>query len=143
MFSFKKKTDSYLVDDKKKNMDQKQIKIKQVLRAPLGSKIIGMGILISLFLNLGIWIILYIFIKPSFEPVYLHYNIYFGIDLIGEWYRIYIIPLTGFVVILVNYLAGAIIYSSKRVLSYLVVIFAIPVNLFLALAAILLAFINR
>ncbi|MBU0612782.1 hypothetical protein KKB10_02075 [Patescibacteria group bacterium] len=143
MFSLNKKSDSQLVNGEEKIVDQKRIKFKQALRAPLSSRIIGVGVLISLLLNLGMWVILYIFIKPSPEPIYLHYNIYFGIDLIGEWYKIYLIPLTGLIVILVNYLAGVIMYSSKRVLSYLVVIFAIPVNLFLALSAILLAFINR
>lgn len=143
MFSLNKKSDSQLVNGEEKIVDQKRIKFKQALRAPLSSRIIGVGVLISLLLNLGMWVILYIFIKPSHEPIYLHYNIYFGIDLIGEWYKIYLIPLTGLIVILVNYLAGVIMYSSKRVLSYLVVIFAIPVNLFLALSAILLAFINR
>jgi|SaaInlStandDraft_4_1057021.scaffolds.fasta_scaffold128846_1 hypothetical protein len=143
MFSFKKKSDPQLVSSEEKNLGQKRIKFSKILRNPLNNKIIGVSVLISIFLNLGIWIALHTSIKPSLEPVYLHYNIYFGIDLIGEWYRIYIIPLTGLIIILVNYLAGAIMYSSKKVLSYLVVIFAIPVNLFLALAAILLAFINR
>ncbi|MBU2236256.1 MAG: hypothetical protein ABIF80_01160 [Patescibacteria group bacterium] len=143
MFSLNKKSDSQLVNGEEKIVNQKRIKFKQALRAPLSSRIVGVGVLTSLLLNLGIWVILYIFIKPSHEPIYLHYNIYFGIDLIGEWYKIYLIPLTGLIVILVNYLAGVIMYSSKRVLSYLVVIFAIPVNLFLALSAILLAFINR
>ena len=115
----------------------------QKMHAPLRNKIIGIAILVALFLNLGIWILLYAKIKPSPDPIFLHYNIYFGIDLIGDWYRIYIIPLSGLLIILVNYLVGVIMYSSKRILSYLIVIFTIPVNMFLALAAVLLAFINR
>ena len=143
MFSFNKKSGSQLIEDSTKIVDHKKSKIGEIFLAPLRNKIIGFGILISMLLNIGIWIVLYIYIKPSHDPIYLHYNIYFGIDLIGEWYRIYLIPLTGLVIILVNYLAGVIMYSSKRVLSYLLVIFAVPVNMFLALSAILIVYINR
>ena len=143
MFSFNKKSGSQLVTETEKIVGKKRLELIAALRAPLHNKIISVGVLVSILLNLGIWIVLYIYIKPSHGPIYLHYNIYFGIDLIGEWYRVYIIPLTGLLIILVNYLAGAIMYSSKRVLSYLLVIFAIPVNVFLALSAILIAYINR
>jgi hypothetical protein len=113
------------------------------LHAPLKNKIISIALLVALLLNLGIWILLYMFIKPSLEPIYLHYNIYFGIDLIGSWYRIYLIPLSGLLIILVNYFMGVIMYSSKKLLSYVIVIFTVPINMFFALAAVLLIFINR
>ncbi|MFA6524722.1 MAG: hypothetical protein WCT33_00450 [Patescibacteria group bacterium] len=142
MFSLRKKT--YFTHDKEKETKvMGGVSFLQKMHAPLRNKIIGIAILVALFLNLGIWILLYAKIKPSPDPIFLHYNIYFGIDLIGDWYRIYIIPLSGLLIILVNYLVGVIMYSSKRILSYLIVIFTIPVNMFLALAAVLLAFINR
>jgi hypothetical protein len=142
MFSLRKKT--YIDYDNKEGMSPRsKVGFFKKLHIPLRNRIIGIGLLISLFLNLGIWIVLYMYIKPSQDPIYLHYNIYFGINLIGEWYKIYIIPLSGLLIILVNYLAGVTMYTSNRILSYLVVIFTIPVNLFLALAAVLLVFINR
>ncbi|MFA6271490.1 MAG: hypothetical protein WC693_00085 [Patescibacteria group bacterium] len=142
MFSLRKKTNS-AYENEKETAVMGKVSFLQKLHAPLRNKIIGVALLIALFLNLGIWILLYMNIKPSPDPVFLHYNIYFGIDLIGDWYRIYIIPLSGLLIILVNYFVGVIMYSSKRILSYLIVIFTIPVNMFLALAAVLLAFINR
>ena len=113
------------------------------LKDPFHNRTIGIGLLVAMIINLGAWVVLYLYIKPSLDPIYLHYNIYFGIDLIGEWYKIYIIPLSGLLIILVNYLAGVILYPSNRVLSKLVVLFAVPVNIFLTLASVLLAFINR
>ncbi|MFA6391431.1 MAG: hypothetical protein WCW66_01575 [Patescibacteria group bacterium] len=113
------------------------------LKDPFHNRTIGIGLLVAMIINLGAWVVLYLYIKPSLDPIYLHYNIYFGIDLIGDWYEIYIIPLSGLLIILVNYLAGVILYPSNRVLSKLVVLFAVPVNIFLTLASVLLAFINR
>lgn len=117
--------------------------LMQKLAAPIKNRIIGITLLISMILNIGIWILFYIFIKPTPEPIYLHYNIYFGIDLIGDWYKIYLIPLSGLVIILVNYFVSVIIYSSKRVFSYVVLSFTVIIHFFLVLAALLLTHINR
>ena len=142
MFSLRKKNNLHF-DNKEGVIPRSKVGLFKKLQIPLRNRIIGIGLLISLIINFGIWIILYIYIEPSQDPIYLHYNIYFGINLIGEWYKIFIIPLSGLLIILVNYLAGVTMYTSNRVLSYLVVLFTIPVNLFLILAAVLLTFINR
>ncbi|PIY97283.1 MAG: hypothetical protein COY66_00090 [Candidatus Kerfeldbacteria bacterium CG_4_10_14_0_8_um_filter_42_10] len=111
-------------------------------REPLRSKFFSLNLLFSIFLNIGIWGLIYFFIIPNSEPVSLHYNIYFGIDLIGEWYKVYFISLSGLIIILVNYLVSAIIYSEKKVLSYLIIGFTALIQMLLALAAILVILIN-
>ncbi|MFA5946938.1 MAG: hypothetical protein WC813_02855 [Patescibacteria group bacterium] len=49
----------------------------------------------------------------------LHYNIHFGVDTIGEWWRIYTVPTIGLVMLLLN--MGLIRYFMKgeRALSYM------------------------
>ncbi|MDD5294703.1 MAG: hypothetical protein PHP21_02165, partial [Patescibacteria group bacterium] len=59
--------------------------------------------IVLLGLNLLIWLTAYfITASVSQDLVVLHYNIDFGVDLIGSVQRIYIIPLLGLIIILVN-----------------------------------------
>ncbi len=52
-------------------------------------------------------------IRPSDLPVYLHYNIYFGVDLIGNWYQLYLYPAGGLLVIVINYLLMFFLYRRE------------------------------
>lgn len=122
-------------------LNSKSGKIAQ-FRKPLENKFVAFSFLFSLFFNVGIWILLNQFIEPTTELIYLHYNIYFGIDLIGEWYKVYLIPFSGFLILLVNYLVGAIMYPTKKVFTYLMTGFTIPLQIFLGWAAFLIILIN-
>ncbi len=48
----------------------------------------------------------------------LHYNIYSGIDLFGEWWRIFMIPGIGLIIYLLNLILAIGIWPRDRVLSY-------------------------
>ncbi len=75
--------------------------------------------LIGFLVNLSTWVFLFITFKPQTDPIFLHYNIYFGVDLIGQWYHIFIyLPAIGFCIYLVNLLISYILYSRERILSY-------------------------
>lgn len=58
--------------------------------------------LLALAINLITWVGLYIVFPPTGDVVVLHYNIYFGVDLLGEWYRLLYIPITGTAVLILN-----------------------------------------
>ncbi|MDD5031854.1 MAG: hypothetical protein PHR36_02290 [Patescibacteria group bacterium] len=93
--------------------------------------------IVLLGLNLLIWLIAYFINKSvSQDLVVLHYNIDFGVDLIGNVSRIYIIPLLGLIIILVN--AVLIFIFSRRkdfkFFSHLLLTAALAVNLFLLIA---------
>lgn len=49
----------------------------------------------------------------------LHYNIHFGVDLFGAWWRIFTIPIIGFVIFAVNHIAAIIMIEKEKVLSYI------------------------
>ena len=88
-------------------------------------------------LNLLIWLIAY-FINASVSQdlVVLHYNIDFGVDLIGSVRRIYIIPLLGLIIILVNAILVFIFSRRKdfKFFSHLLLAASLVVNLFLLIA---------
>lgn len=93
----------------------------------------------SVVLNLAQWLALYSFIpQPSadtFSTVILHYNIYFGVDLIGEWYKIFYIPATGLAVMIGNILLAAIIYKREVFLAMVLSVSTLVLQIVLAVAS--------
>lgn len=60
---------------------------------------------ILLIINIIIWLTArFIDTEIGEELIALHYNVDFGINLIGEAKKIYIIPLLGFLIIIINFI---------------------------------------
>lgn len=72
----------------------------------------------SLLLNLCIWIILYIKLKPSDYPIPLHFNVYFGIDVIDKWSYAFVIPGLGLFLSLLNFFISYLVFKRAKFLSY-------------------------
>jgi len=91
-------------------------------------------------LNVANWVILYIFIKPVDLPIILHYNVYFGVDMIGDWWQVYFLPSMGAVFFIINtFLAGFFYEKNERIASYifLLVAFLIQVGIIIASASVI------
>lgn len=97
-------------------MDQIANKKTNSLSA-LGDKINLLSFILAFLLNLACWILPYFLIKPGSEPIILHYNIYFGVDLIGEWYRIFFLPASATILMLINIALGVITYRKDATIS--------------------------
>lgn len=65
--------------------------------------------LASVVCNGVIWAYVLLKMRPSSDPAVLHYTIYFGIDRVGEWWRVYFLPLSGLVIIGVNGLVANVL----------------------------------
>ena len=91
----------------------------------------------SILSQLLIWWYILANIRPTTEQLFLHYNVVFGVDLIGEWWKIYYLPLAGFLVILVNYLLGLHFYRHDKLLSRLLSFFTVFFHVFLLIAIVL------
>ena len=52
---------------------------------------------LSLFLNLATWTWLLWQISPTSGQIFLHYNILFGVDLVGPWWKILYLPITALI----------------------------------------------
>lgn len=85
-------------------------------------------------LNAGSWALLYFTIHAQEDPIFLHYNIYFGVDLIGQWYRLYLMPLIGLAVAAVDTVLAAALYRRARALSYVLLGITVFLQLLLLLS---------
>ena len=101
-------------------------------------------IIVLIGFNLFIWLLTYIInINVSQDLVVLHYNVDFGVDLIGSVKRLFIMPLLGLIIILINImlLAGLSRHEDFKFIAHLLFVASLMANLFLfvALASIYLA----
>ncbi|TSC77154.1 MAG: Uncharacterized protein G01um101431_337 [Parcubacteria group bacterium Gr01-1014_31] len=90
-------------------------------------------------LNALVWLYVLLRVRPHAEPIILHYTLYFGIDRVGEWYRAYLLPLAGSIVIALNHGVGTLYRSREPLVGTLLMGVAIVVQgiLFLAAATVL------
>ncbi len=107
------------------------------------------GFSIGLAFNLAIWLLLYLKIARAFgnesewmETIPLHYNVYFGIDLIGSWQKVLIMPLIGSVIFILNGLLAYFLYVKEKLLSYFLVISSAFVQIVFLIAAFMVVVIN-
>jgi len=100
----------------------------------------------SLLVNLAIWAFLYFKFSPfgnSENILPLHYNIYFGIDFVGEWKKVFVIPMVGIFFITINFLIADIIYLRDKIIGYFLVGTGLFAQLLLSGAAFMVAMINQ
>jgi hypothetical protein len=80
------------------------------------------NIVVNFFLNLILFIghvfFLLVKIDNSMSYVPLHYNIYFGIDYFGNWQKLFLIPLAGIFIFIINVFLSLLIIDKKRDFSF-------------------------
>ncbi|NTW27728.1 MAG: hypothetical protein HGA36_05360 [Candidatus Moranbacteria bacterium] len=95
----------------------------------------------ALLVNVANWVTIGFFIRPVDFPIILHYNVYFGVDVIGAWWQIYFLPLIGLVIFSVNTVLGYLFYQQKeRIVAHLLILatFIVQVGISIAVASLLL-----
>lgn len=97
---------------------------------------------LSVILNIAIWVWLLWQIRPQEEPIFLHYNILFGVDYVGAWWRIIFLPVTGLVIILFNATFGWLLYNRDTFIAYVLNTVSVLLQIFLLITASLLVFLN-
>lgn len=97
---------------------------------------------LSLILNLANWFWLLWKIKPQADPIFLHYNILFGVDYVGEWWRVLFLPLAGLLIFLINGLIAWIMFSKDKFAAELLNFVSLVCEIFLLVAGALLVFLN-
>lgn len=96
----------------------------------------------NLLMNIAIWVWLAWYISPQKDPIFLHYNVLFGVDLVGQWWRVFIIPLVGLFIILVNAVIGWTTFHKDKFIAYFLSSTALVCQIFLFISAYLLVFLN-
>lgn len=97
---------------------------------------------IGLALNLFVWLWLWLHIPRELDELFLHYNILFGVDLIGPAWHVYLVPLSGLIILLVNFIVGWTLYKKEPFASHILNFTACFIQLFLVIDAYLLVLLN-
>lgn len=81
-------------------------------------------------------------IRPTGEQLFLHYNIIFGVDLVGEWWKLWLLPLGGLVLWLVNFLLSYFFYNHNRFLARFLAVTTALFEVLLVVAILLIVSLN-
>lgn len=83
------------------------------------------------------------FIRPTEGVMVLHYNVYFGVDLLGIWWQTFLLPLLGLLFFLGHsFLAKHFYQRTERIASYLLLLGSGMLSFGILIASISVAFIN-
>ncbi len=86
--------------------------------------------------NLANWAALKIFVQPVDLPIILHYNVYFGVDMLGGWKNLFLLPAVGLILFLINFFLSIHFYKRKeRIASYLLLMATLMIQLSLIVAS--------
>ncbi len=113
----------------------KKILVRGLANEFLRNPIAQWLLIASFFINIADWAALAFFIRPVDFPIILHYNVYFGVDIIGGWWQAYFLPFTGAVILLVNAVLAHFFYGRKeRIASYVLLMAALAIQAGVAVA---------
>lgn len=96
----------------------------------------------GLLVNICLWIFLLNNKIESDYPVILHYNLFFGVDYLGNYEKIYLIPLTGLIIIFINSILGHIFYTKEKLAAYFLIFNTLIIQIFLLFAGYLIINVN-
>ena len=83
------------------------------------------------------------FIRPTENILVLHYNVYFGVDIQGMWWQVFILPIAGTLFFLGHlFFAHRFYRESERIAAYLMLFSSGLLNFGIVIASISIAFIN-
>lgn len=112
-------------------------RISQVLSDVFDPFHIKVYSLSAIFLNLLAWFLaVFIVDKGKGDPMILHYNMDFGVDLVGPPSQLLVVPGLGLVILVANLLLLLFLYNhtSFKFLSHLILAVAVLVNFFLLIS---------
>ncbi|MBI2633757.1 MAG: hypothetical protein HYW80_00415 [Parcubacteria group bacterium] len=96
----------------------------------------------SLTLNLASWLWMYLRIPQGSYPFILHYNIYFGQDLLGPRYLLFQIPFLGLTVLGVNLLLASSLFEKSRPYAWLVLGATLVIEMVILYASLIVVYVN-
>jgi len=93
-------------------------------------------------INLFIWGWLLYYIRKQDDPLFLHYTVLFGVDYTGEWYQVFIVPLGGLLILLINFVLGWLLFHKDDFAGYVLNMVSAVAQIILLVTAILLVLLN-
>lgn len=98
------------------------------------------GVLVLATFALPFWKLIPNLDGAEFIP--LHYNIYFGVDRFGPWYYIFILPVLGLLLLIINIIFEGIYVKREHILSIFFVVCTVAVEALLLGSMILIVLLN-
>ncbi len=95
------------------------------------------ALLAGLLINIFFWLALRSLISSLENPIPLHYNIYFGVDLLGDKQEIFKLSFIASLIFLINFVLSFIIYHKEKLLSYFFVFSGVLVQVMLFIFSLL------
>jgi len=99
-------------------------------------------IFFSLIINLSMWIFLLNNKIEGNYPIILHYNLLFGVDYLGNYEKVFLMPMIGIIIFIFNTLLGYYLYAKEKLASYFLQFNSLIIQLFLFFAAYLIIKVN-
>lgn len=123
--------------ESKENSESLKLRFKLFFKQDFfKSKIILWSIGLGLLLNFIDWIFIWWFIRPVDFPIILHYNVYFGVDMTGNWKRTFFFPEIGLALFFINFfLAFYFFKKEERVASYILLMASMMIQISLLIAS--------
>ncbi len=97
---------------------------------------------LSLFINFLIWFWLFWQWPITTENIYLHYNVLFGVDKIGPSWHIFYLPVSGLVILVVNFLLGWLLFVKEMFVAQLLNFTAVFSQILLVIIVYFLSLLN-
>lgn len=91
--------------------------------------VIFFSLVLAILANAGMWAVIFFTVESTDRPVILHYNIYFGVDYVGDWRAVYFMPALALLIFLINLILSRFFYYKERMVSYLFAAMALLIQL--------------
>lgn len=72
----------------------------------------------------------------------LHYNIHVGVDMVGPWWQIYLVPAIGLVTMVINVVLARFMWTRDPMLSHVAMAATAVIELLLLVAMIFIVFLS-
>lgn len=105
---------------------------KLALKTLLADKLSAILLIITLLINVLTWVASYFLNNIiATDLAVLHYNVVFGIDLVGDASQLYFTPFIALVILIVNILLAAFLKNKRdKLISAMLLSIALVVNIF-------------
>lgn len=104
--------------------------------------VIFFSIVLAILANISLWVALFRTVVPTDSPIILHYNIFFGVDAVGNWKSLFFMPTLAAALLFLNLVLSRFFYYKERMVSYLFAGAALALQLLMAVGVISAILIN-
>lgn len=100
-------------------------------------------LILAPILNAALWLGVYWWLPHDAVALILHYNVYLGPDVFGQWQDLFIVPATGLAIIILNAVLALWLRRQAPFFNILLALASLLVQVILAVGFLLVLSMNR